>query len=300
MNKKGFILIYILGISLAFASLLLFLNFRTEKYLESFKKKYDEIEIERIFDIGFEVAKKILENDKNNFDWIGENWAKERIFKIGNYQIRIVITDENSKINLNKILEEKGKTNETLLEIFKNLIVVLGYPFSLVDCFLDWIDEDNLPRPFGAESSYYHSIGFKFAPPNRNLLSLRELSFIKGFEKDILEGTEEKKGILNFITIYSDDKININTCKGEIINAMGFTKNQVDRILAERDYRPLNERFLIEINREAFLKYRNLIKYKSNYFKVSIFLKKNGEDEREKEGIFKKDKNIELIRKGIL
>ncbi|MCM8818256.1 MAG: general secretion pathway protein GspK [Candidatus Omnitrophica bacterium] len=301
MNKKnGFILIYVLGVTFAFVSLILFFNYKVKKYLDSFTGYYKEIEKENIFELGFELAKKILENDTNNNDWLGETWNIERNFRINEYEVKIIISDENGKININKIMGEKGQVNQLLFDLIKSLFQVCGYSSSLLDCFFDWIDEDNLPRAEGAEEIYYKSIGLINLPPNRNLLSLRELFLIKGFDNNILEGEEENEGLLSFVTIYSDDKININTCKGQILNAMGFTKSQVDSIMVEREYRPLNERFLTRVNRQVFLKYRNLIKYNSNYFRVLVYLKDEKENEAVCEGIIKKDKSIELIRKGIL
>ncbi len=299
-KNKGFILIFVLGFSLIFTSLVLFFNYKTKKYLESFKIYYDFIEMDRISDIGFEIAKKILEKDENNYDWINENWTKERIFRFENYELYIKIEDENSKININKIIEEKGKTNQLLLDIFKNLITILEYPTNILDCLLDWIDEDNLPRVSGAEDLAYSIEGLGYVPPNRNLLSLKELLLIKGFNKEIVYGNEEKKGLLDFITIYSDDKININTCKNEILNSIGFTNEQVNRIIEERENRPLDERFLLEINRNIFLKNKSLIKYRSNYFHIFIKVKNEKGEEKIIDGILKKDKTVDLIKKGIL
>ncbi|MCM8832520.1 MAG: type II secretion system protein GspK, partial [Candidatus Omnitrophica bacterium] len=113
-------------------------------------------------------------------------------------------------------------------------------------------------------------------------------------------GNEEKKGLLDFITIYSDDKININTCKNEILNSIGFTNEQVNRIIEERENRPLDERFLLEINRNIFLKNKSLIKYKSNYFHIFIKVKNEKGEEKIIDGILKKDKTVDLIKKGIL
>ncbi len=301
MNKnRGVILIFVLGISLALASLILFFNYETKKYIDYFTSSYEEIKMERVEEVGFEIARKILENDTNNYDWTGENWNKERTFIIDDYELKITITDENSKININRVIGEKGQVNQSLLDLLKNLFEISGYSTSLVDCLLDWIDEDNLPRASGAENFYYSSIGLKNIPPNRNLLTLKELFLIKGFDEKIIQGDEEKMGILSFVTIYSDDKININTCRGEIINAMGFTGSQVDTIIMERENRPLNERFLLRINRNAFLKNRGLIKYKSNYFRVSINIKDIKGNEKLVEGIFKKNENVRLIKKGTL
>ncbi|MCX7916746.1 MAG: general secretion pathway protein GspK, partial [bacterium] len=205
-----------------------------------------------------------------------------------------------SKINVNKIIDEKGKTNTLLYEITKNLFSILGYSPSLLDYFLDWIDEDSIPRPFGGEDFTYTINGFNYTPPNRNILVLREILLINGYTKEILYGNEEKKGLINFITIYTDGKININTCKGEILNSMGFTKEQVSKILEEREIHPLDEGFLININRDVFLKNRSLIKYKSNCFHVLVKVKNKEGEEAKNQAILEKEKTVNFIKKGIL
>lgn len=301
-KNNGFVLIFVLGYALALSSLIIFFNYETKKYIDFFTKYIENVEMERICDIGFEISRKILENDKNNYDWIGENWAKERNYKIGNYDMKIVIKDENSKINLNKIIGEKGQINQSLLELLKNLFAINGYSSSLLDCLLDWMDEDNLERPLGAEFMYYSSIGLKGIPFNKPLSYLRELFLIKDYDEKIIKGDREKNspGLLDFVTIYSDDKININTCRREIINAMGFTNEEVEAIIEEREKHPLTESFLIGINKNAYLKNKGLIKYKSNYFYVYINVKSERGEEKYIEGIIKKDKNVGLIKKGVL
>lgn len=298
-KNKGFILILVLGFVLAFTSLVLFFNYKTTEYLNSLENYLKDKEMEDIGEIGLEIARSIIEKDKNNYDWIKEKWALERELKIQDYIISILVKDENNKINLNKIIEKEGKLNQKLLDMLKNLFVVCGYPVGLVDCLLDWIDEDSIPRASGAEEIYYKSIGLNL-PPNKQIYDLKELKFVKGFNEEILYGNEEKNGLLNFITIYSDDKININTCEREILMAMGFSSADADLILDERERRPLEESTLIKINKEIFIKNKALIKYKSNFFKVDIKVRDNKGKEKILEGIFKKDKKVELIREDFL
>ena len=299
-KNNGFIMIVVLGFSLGLVFIILFLNYKTKKYIDSVIQYYEKFEMERICELGFEIVKGLLKKDKNNYDYFGEGWAKSKSFKIEDYNLEITIKDENSKININKVIGEKGQVNQLLLEVLKNLFVICGYPSSLLDSLLDWIDEDNLERPMGAEYFYYSSLGLKNLPPNKKIKSLSELFWIKGYDEKIIIGEKEKKGILNFITIYSDDKININTCEEEILNAMGFTNEEVNLIIEERENRPLNEPFLIKTNKEVFLKNKNLIKYLSNYFHVFIKVKNKKGYEINTEGIIKKNKSLELVRKGIL
>ena len=299
-KNSGFIMIIVLGLSLAFSFMVLSFNFKTKEYVDSVVKQYENFNMENICELGFEIAKELLKNDKNSYDYFGEEWMHRRVFNIEDYYVIIEIKDENSKININKIIEEKGQINQLLLDLLKNLFLICGYSFSLFDSLIDWIDEDNLERPMGAEYFYYSSVGFKNLPPNKKIKNLSELFLIKNYDKKILFGEKDEKGILDFITIYSDDKININTCEREILNAMGFTNEETNLIIKEREYRPLNESFLVKINKEVFLKNKNLIKYTSNYFHVYINVKNKKGDEKNIEGIIKRDKKAELLRKGIL
>jgi type II secretory pathway component PulK len=299
-KNNGFIMIIVLGFSLAFSFIVLFFNYKTKKYIDTVMQHYKNFEMERICELGFEIVKELLKNDKNSYDYPGEGWGRNRVYNIEDYDLEIIIKDENSKININKVIGEKGQVNQLLLDLLKNLFLICGYPSSLLDSLLDWIDEDNLERPAGAEYFYYSSLGFKNLPPNKKIKSLRELFLIKGYDKEVLEGEKDKRGILDFITIYSDDKININTCEKEILNAMGFKDEEVNLIMEERENKPLNEPFLIKTNREVFLKNKNLIKYSSNYFHVFIKVKSKEGDEKNIEGIIKKDKTLELIKRGIL
>lgn len=268
--------------------------------MESFIRYYKITEMENIEELCFEIAKKIIENSRDMSNFARESWPKEKNFKIYEYEINIKITDEDSKINVNKILEKGNKINSLLLDIFKNLFIIKSYPLELIDCFLDWIDEDNIPREKGAEEFEYRMLGYSYSPPNRNLLYLKELLLIKGFNKRLLYGDEKERGILDFITIYSDGKININTCSEELLNSFGFTYEQVKTIVEERKIKPIEENFLIRINREVFLKYKSIIKYRSNFFRIMIKVNDDRNNETYKEGIAKKEKNIEIIKKGVI
>lgn len=298
-KNKGFILIFVLGFVLAFTLLVLFFNYQTTKYINSFLNYLENKEMEDMGEIGLGIVGKIIEKDKNNYDWIKETWTLERNFTIGDYNLSILINDENNKINLNKIIERQGKLNQKLLGILKNLFVVCQYPSFLIDCFLDWIDEDSIPRVSGAEDIYYKSIGLNL-PPNRPIYDLKELILIKGFNDEILYGNQEKKGLINFVTIYSDDKININTCEREMIMAMGFSSVDTDLIINERENRPLEEPILLKINKEIVLKNKSIIKYKSNFFRVNVKVRNNKGREKVIEGIFKKEKRVELIKESFL
>jgi len=310
-SKEGIILIYVLIFTIAITTLLLVLHYRVEKHIDEFAEKTEFIKMENISETGYAIGKKLLEIDKNSYDWYGDVWGKEIEMNVGNYKIDMKITDEDGKINLNKVIGEKGKVNTLLLGLLKNLFAFMGYSDSMVDCLLDWIDEDEIPRNSGAESTYYRMNNYPYIPPNKPLYSIKEIILIKDFSKEIVygknsqeeEGEEEKeirKGLINFISIISDDKININTCEGEMLSAMGYNQANVDIIMEERTRRPLNERFLLHINRNITLKNKRIIKYKSSHFSINISVEniENGKKVNFKFFVRRdKENNVELLKK---
>ncbi len=275
-SKEGIILVYVLTFTLAITTLLFVLHYKVERYIEDFTAKNEFIKMENVSNLGYAVGKKLLEIDKNSYDWYGDVWGKEIEMNIGDYKIDIEIKDEDGKINLNKVIGAKGKVNTSLLNLLKNLFAFMGYSNSMVDCLLDWIDEDEIPRSSGAESTYYRMNNYPYIPPNKPLYSVKEITLINGFSKEILYGKtsqneeETRKGLINFISIISDDKININTCENEMLSAMGYNEANVAIIIEERNRRPLNEGFLLSLNREVTLKNKRIIKYRSSHFSINI------------------------------
>ncbi len=68
--------------------------------------------------------------------------------------------------------------------------ILMGYPgvtLPVADALLDWLDEDDLPRRFGAEATYYTS---QQQPGPRNGLpdDIRELRLVRGMTKELYDG----------------------------------------------------------------------------------------------------------------
>jgi len=283
-NKNGIILVYVLAFTLLITALILTIHYKVENFMDIFAERVDFIEMENYANLGFSIGKKLLEIDDNSYDWYGENWGQDIEIDTEKYLLKVKIYDEDGKININKIIGEKGRINTLLLDILKRLFTILKCSDSMVDCLLDWIDEDELPRSSGAESTFYRMNGYSYVPPNRPLYSIGEIALIKGFDKSIVYGKNEeneeetdenneeeiKKGIINFLSTISDDKININTCEGEILSAMGYDDANVDFIMSERNRGPLSENFLLNINKETTLKNNRIIKYKSSNFSIDV------------------------------
>jgi general secretion pathway protein K len=150
----------------------------------------------------------------------------------GRYTFRLF--SESARFNLNMMGTRSGI-------ILNNLLINLGIAKEtadiIVDSILDWIDTDDLHRLNGAESDYYQSLPNPYKAKNGKLDTLEELLLIKGMSPDILFGTKEQKGLINFVTIYSSTRsVNINTAPREILMAMpGMTEDVVNRIIEQRE-----------------------------------------------------------------
>jgi len=102
--------------------------------------------------------------------------------------LRIHIEDERGKVPLNLLDEE---TAERLVE---SAGLGVGERARIAEeSLLDWTDNDEDPRPSGAENDYYRARGIR--PPNGPLESVDELSQIRGFDPAVVER------IRSFVTV---------------------------------------------------------------------------------------------------
>jgi general secretion pathway protein K len=150
----------------------------------------------------------------------------------GRYVFRLF--NESGKINLNTMSTRSGLTLNNLLV---NLGIAKETADTIVDSILDWIDTDDLRRLNGAENDYYQSLPNPYKAKNARLDTLEELLLIKGMSPDILFGTKERKGLINFVTVYSSNlRVNINVAPKEVLMALpGITEDVVNAIIGQRE-----------------------------------------------------------------
>jgi general secretion pathway protein K len=109
-----------------------------------------------------------------------QRWSidgRARTVRFADTMLTIVVEDEHGKIPINRLNEDEER----------NLFIAAGVQGprldQLVDCFEDWTDDDDDPRPNGAEAPAYVSLGIK--PRNSALESVGELAMIKGMDIDL-------------------------------------------------------------------------------------------------------------------
>ncbi|MCM8760210.1 MAG: general secretion pathway protein GspK [Candidatus Omnitrophica bacterium] len=300
-RNKGFVIIFVLIFTTAISLMAIFLSVRTKQYLSLFSGIKRESQIENIAEMAVEIGKVLLDIGQKKHIISEEPGYIKREYEIDGTRIELLIEDENGKINPNKIFgSEKGEVHTHLLETYKRFFSVMGYPENLSDALLDWIDEDDIPRISGAESAFYRTEGFSYIPANGPIYNPQEMLLVEGFTEDIVFGDDKKKGLINFITFFSDGKINVNSCPLEILSALGFSVADIGKIIAERARRQIEEGFLLGVNREAYLKNRDIIVFKSSYFTISGRVTDQVGTQKEiKLCVKRTDKDVETIRMDI-
>ncbi|MGV3486488.1 MAG: general secretion pathway protein GspK [Planctomycetaceae bacterium] len=73
------------------------------------------------------------------------------------------------------------------------LLALPGMTTDIADCILDWLDEDDEPRPFGAEVEYYSTLPTPYKPANGPINSVEELLLVRGVTPALLFGVDANR-----------------------------------------------------------------------------------------------------------
>ncbi|HAS83090.1 MAG TPA: hypothetical protein DCS43_10565 [Verrucomicrobia bacterium] len=147
--------------------------------------------------------------------------------------IRLSITPEPARRNVNKLIEQTPVNDET----WERILDMGGIPEemwpTLIDSFYDWTDIDDASRPDGAETDdYYANLDKPYRSKNGPLDTAGELSLIKGFSPVVLDGgmmptggrfegeDTAIAGIWDLLTTYGDGKVNINAASERVLQTL--------------------------------------------------------------------------------
>ena len=131
--------------------------------------------------------------------------------------VRFGLQDESAKLNINTltILENNSDLFEAGLALAGQDLsedseaVALGIADSLlmslpgmtqdtVDAILDWLDEDDEAREFGAEAEYYNTLATPYSPANGPLQTVEELLLVRGVTPTLLFGADvNRNGVID-------------------------------------------------------------------------------------------------------
>ncbi len=113
--------------------------------------------------------------------------------------IRFGLSNESGKLNLNILAtEEENELDVEAITAVDRLMYIPNMTEEIASAILDWIDEDDDPRAYGAESDYYGTLESPYYAKNAPLESLDELLLVRGVTPELLYGEDtNRNGILD-------------------------------------------------------------------------------------------------------
>lgn len=134
----------------------------------------------------FQAVNVITDPDPNmtgNFTLIAPNLDSDG-YTAG---FRFGLEDESSRLNLNALtLADKYATDGGR----EMLMALPGMTVDIADAIMDWIDDDDETREFGAEFDYYQSLGSPYEPNNGPFNTVEELLLVRGVMPELLFGAD--------------------------------------------------------------------------------------------------------------
>lgn len=270
-SEEGFVLVVVLIVIALLFPIIIAFNSKTQINLLEAANYRDNIQALRMARSGIDGAMGILRDDDASYDALSDKWAMNfPSLQIGEGTLSVRIIDEDSKININRLVDGNN-INKTVENHLRKLIVRLGGKSEIVDALIDWMDIDEVEYGnAGAEYEYYKDRGYY--PKNGALSTIDELFLIKGFDKDILID----KKLKDYITVApTDGKLNVNTADKETLYDFHdeIREGLIEEIVAyrnENEYQKITDiKNAIGITDTLYAKITPFLKVNSSIFSVN-------------------------------
>ena len=234
----------------------------------------DDIKAYYLARSGVTFAIAMLEDDDKtdqNYDSLNELWAQKiPPIPLGDGFVSVEITDEDSRINVNKMSTGFGTVNGETMRLFMvRFLKQFELEEDIADSIADWTDTDDSERiPVGAESNYYQSLEDPYEAKNKPFDSIQELRLIKGLENETYNKLQK------FLAVNSDGWINMNTAGKEVIMSLSenLSGEIADEIIAFRGETPFptkqDFKNNISMSEDVYNEISKFVDVKSNYFSI--------------------------------
>lgn len=245
-SKRSSILILALWSVCLLASFAVILGYQVRQELTLVNRVEEKDKLHLIADAGVKKAiAALISEPVKAYDSLADTWSNNantfRDMHIGAGRVNIIyqyynekegafetfygLIDEERKININR-------TDKLVLERLFMSVSGLNEAMAqdLAASIIDWQDKDDelsLPS-VGAEDNYYRTLPHAYVAKNAEFEALNELFLVKGVTRDVFER------IKNYLTVYGNGKVNINTCPAGVLSALGLSQDTIDKIISFR------------------------------------------------------------------
>ena len=157
---------------------------------------------------GIALAQAMLLHEDETKRWRVDGSIYE--IETENATMRIRLLSETGKIDINSV------TSQLLHNVLLYAPLETQAQLELENAILDWRDEDETTRPFGAEKPEYKAAKLSYAPRNKPFRSLEELQMVRGLDADVFAWMQP------IFTVYAagQTEVDLNLATREVLNVL--------------------------------------------------------------------------------
>lgn len=233
--QKGAVLILVLWVILAISMLAVSFSASIRTEVDAARNVIDQKQSYYLARAGIEYAVfKIIESQSAFFQ--SQQAMQGQMEEIPDVLRGHVTLEMEQGIAQVQIADETGKINVNLAppHLIYNLLVMVGVAGPeadiITDSIQDWLDPDDLIRPFGAESDYYSTLEVPYRAKDGFMDVTEELLLVQGVTPEIYYGRKtmsdngmpvELYGLQKYLTTFSEaNMINVNSAPVPVLAAI--------------------------------------------------------------------------------
>ena len=162
-------------------------------------------------------AAEVLNDDDNDTDNLAEAWAQPLPpLPVDGGEVRGALEDMQGRFNLNNLVNGDREVNQTAVDQFARLLILVGAEPRWAPIMADWIDDGTVPLiPEGAEDGTYLSQNPPYRAANVLVTTTTEMMALPGMTREEFERIRPYVAALPIGT-----KINLCTAKAQVITAL--------------------------------------------------------------------------------
>ena len=230
-----------------------------------------------------QAARGVLQQDilkekqtGQSFDAPTDLWAFPiKNYAIGDGLLNAQIEDELGKLNLNDLgIDGVAAAKAATVKKFKRLFELVQVNPDLVDAIIDWVDDNEVQEPAGAESLYYQAQRPSYKAANTKLQTLLELRLIKGITPEIIEKLSK---VVTVFPVDGGKPVNINTAGPLVLQALDprITQSMAADIIQARPFKTKVDVDRVSSFEEIAKQLRNQYDVKSDLFSAPLIVSVN-------------------------
>jgi general secretion pathway protein K len=236
-RQRGAALVLAMLVAALAATVAVALAADQQRWFADVGNRRDQVQAQSLALAGVQWARQILADDARagTVDYLGEPWSYPLPpTPIAEGSIEGRIEDAQARLNLNNAAQD-GKAGDAERARLAQLFAAKGVDPRMLDALIDWIDDDALARPNGAEDAWYGAQSRGSVAANAPLVRTAEMASLRGARAQTWAALDSSVAALPIGT-----QVNVNTASPDVIAAAipDLTGEKLAAFIAERARKP--------------------------------------------------------------